>query len=181
MWLFFGGVRPYKNVDALLHALREMAPYDPVLVISGAESGYNDLVPGEMLGRTARLAEQIGVTDRIRFLAGEKDLTRTAELFEAADIVPLPYLKNYGSGILLLAITFGNFIVASRTGGMEEYLVHYPRHVLLEGLTLPEVVRGMCFAMEAVCNTPRPTVPPAEFDWTRIATNLLEQLNSNAV
>lgn len=177
-WLFFGSIRPYKNVDAVLHALRELAAYDPVLIIAGSESGYDDLVPGQLLGRTARLAEQLGVADRVRLLPERPDFIRTAELFEAADIVPLPYLKSYGSGVLLLAITFGNYIVASCTGGMEEYLAHYPRHTLLGDVTATEVARGMRAMMDAAANALRPADPPAEFDWTRIAAVLLEQLKN---
>lgn len=179
VWLFFGGIRPYKNLDAVLYALKDLEAYHPVLIVSGVESGYENMVRGEPLGRTARLAEQIGVTHRLRLLPGHCDLARTAELFEAADVVPLPYLKGYGSGVLMLAMTFGNFIVASRTGGMEEYLIKYAAHTLLDDTSIKEVTRGLQVATKAVRNLPRPSGPPIDFNWKIIAGKLLTQLRQN--
>jgi glycosyltransferase involved in cell wall biosynthesis len=68
---------------------------------------------------------------------------RTAEILEAADIVLLPYIESFGSGLLLLAMTFGKFIVATQTGGMDEYLARYPRHTLLEGPSSASVADGI--------------------------------------
>src|SRR4029453_7105282 len=64
---------------------------------------------------------------------------RTSEIFEAADVVILPYVESSGSGKLLLAMTFGKWIAATATGGMDEYLSAYPRGSILNELT-PESV-----------------------------------------
>lgn len=175
-WLFFGGIRPYKNIDAILYALKELEMYHPVLIVSGVESGYEQLVQGEPLGRTAKLAEQIGIKHRLRLLPGHCNLIRTTELFEAADIVPLPYVKSYGSGVLMLAMTFGSHIVASRTGGMEEYLMKYPAHTMLDGTSIKEVTRSLQIATMTVQNFPRLSCLPDDFNWKIIVGKLLPYL-----
>ncbi|HEU4700378.1 MAG TPA: glycosyltransferase [Gemmatimonadales bacterium] len=157
--LFFGGVRPYKNLDALLEALPHPALADTVVLVAGHESGYPDLVPGDTLGRTRARAAALGIADRLRLLSGPFDATTTAELFAAADVVALPYLKSYGSGLLLQAMTFGKHVLATRTGGMDEHLVDYPWHTMLEATDPDAVIAGLREARAAVRSNPPPARP----------------------
>lgn len=48
--LFAGGIRPYKNLDSAIEALRLPGCEQLVLVISGKEAGYPDLVQGAPWG-----------------------------------------------------------------------------------------------------------------------------------
>jgi glycosyltransferase involved in cell wall biosynthesis len=177
--LFFGGVRPYKNIDAVLEALRREGQRDPVLIVAGCEQGYNDLIPGEPLGRTRRKAEDLGVAGRVRLIEGILDLQQTAEIFEAADIVVLPYIESSGSGLLMLAMTFGKFVIATRTGGMDEYLSFYPRHVMIEGSSAASVADGIARGIE---KTPTGAehnewIRIPELEWPQIARGILEQIS----
>jgi glycosyltransferase involved in cell wall biosynthesis len=172
--LFFGGIRPYKNIDAALVAMADDRCKDTVLVVAGKESGYVDLIPGQRLGRTRRMAAEFGIADRVILIEPPFDLRRTAELMVAADILLLPYRKSYGSGLLLLGMTFGKHIVATRTGGIEEYLTDYPRHTLLQGDGPADVAAGIEAARAAMERQP-PVSPErlAKLQWRAITGELL--------
>jgi len=175
--LFFGGIRPYKNIDAVLHAFRDDRFRDAVLIVSGEEARYPDLVPGDRLGRSKRIARELGICDRVRFLYGPSPIEQFAQVLETADVLLLPYLKSYGSGALMIGLTFGLHIVATPTGGMDEYLRRYPRSTILAGASSDDLVRGMADALTRLCSEPR--VAPGtlvEFDWRHITGNLVPRL-----
>lgn len=146
--LCFGNIRPYKNIEAVLDSLVGCRSKDTILVVAGREFGFPELVQGDPLGLTRRRAEALGLLGRVRFLPGLLDLRSTSELFEAADFLLLPYNKSYGSGALLLGMTFGIHIIATRTGGMDEYLTQYPASTLLDGPDAASITKGIDLAVE---------------------------------
>lgn len=175
--LFFGGVRPYKNIDSLLVAMRRPELKGLILIVAGVESGYEDCVPDDPLGRTRRIAQELGIAERIRFIPGRLDLRQSAELLEASDVLILPYLRSYGSGLLLLGMTFGKFIAATRTGGMDEYLEDYPRHTLLNGSTPLDLAEGMGMAINRLGEWPSSNaVAIPELMWVNIAREALRRI-----
>ncbi len=177
--LFFGGVRPYKNIDSVLTAMTNPELGEPILVVAGAESGYTDCTPDDPLGRTRRIAKNLGIAGRVRLLPGPLDLQRTAELFEASDVLVLPYLKSYGSALLLLGMTFGKFIAATETGGMEEYLASYPRNILLKGPSPTDVTKGLALAIHGSKGQPNSEAASMpELMWTNIARDVLTKITA---
>jgi glycosyltransferase involved in cell wall biosynthesis len=176
--LFFGGIRPYKNIEAVLEAMRDPRLVDTLLVVAGRESGYADSVPGDPLGRTRRLAQGLGIADRVRFLPGWLDLRQTTELLEASDVLLLPYRKTYGSALLLLGMTFGKHIVATATGGMEEYLDSYRAHTLLAGSDSSHVAEGVIRALaERRRLQDNPMWAPSHLTWPAISKEVLSHLD----
>ena len=178
--LFFGAVRPYKNVDAVLYALRGAPDLDLVLLVAGVESGYPGPPAADKLARTRRLAVELGVDARVRFLAGPFSFAGTAEIFEAADLVVLPYLESFGSGQLLLAMTFGKWIAATAVGGMDEYLNAYPRGFILRELapgSLADALRELAHAIRAQGDRAL-AWDGGEFSWRQIVAALLPRLRS---
>jgi len=178
--LFFGGVRPYKNVDAALHALRSAPDLDLALLVAGVESGYPGSRAADKLARTRQLAAELGVESRVRFLPGPFSFVGTAEIFEAADLVVLPYLESFGSGQLLLAMTFGKWIAATAVGGMDEYLNAYPRGFILRELApgpLATALRELAHAIRAEGDHAF-AWDGGEFSWRRIVAALLPRLRA---
>jgi glycosyltransferase involved in cell wall biosynthesis len=171
--LFCGAVRPYKNIDAAITALAALRRDDVILVVSGSEGGGSAKDP---LARTKELIRQANVEDRVRLLPGFLDAVPMAELFEASDVLLLPYLKSYGSGLLMLGITFGKYIVATRPG-MEEAASQYPRAIILDGDDAVAVREGIEKAIGYVRCDPAPldTVLP-EFQWSNIAAKSLDEV-----
>lgn len=175
--LLFGGIRPYKNVDAVLQSLAGPGLGNVVLVVAGVESGYATPERGDALGRTRRACGELGILDRVRLLPGRPGLRETAEVFEASDILVLPYLKSYGSGLLLLGMTFQKFIVATRTGGAGEYVSKYPAHVLAEGPHADEVCRALQRAVNLSVRVPvSARRRPPDLEWSTIAREILDEL-----
>ncbi|HEY2906845.1 MAG TPA: glycosyltransferase family 4 protein [Vicinamibacterales bacterium] len=175
--LFFGGIRPYKNIDAVLAALATPALRNARLVVAGRETGYANQIPGDPLSRTRRIARELGISERTCLVPGRLDLADTSALFSAADILALPYAKSYGSASLLLGMSFGKHIVATKTGGMDEYLATYQRHTLLDGCDAQSVATGLTHAVNQLrmCRS-EPEADMAEFQWPNIAKGLLGQL-----
>ena len=176
--LFFGGIRPYKNVDAVLGAMRDERLRTAVLVVAGVESGYDARVPGDPLGRTRALVDQLGITERVRLVPGGLDCADTTALLEAADILVLPYVKSYGSALLLLGMTFDKYIVATTAGGMDEYLDAYPHHTVIACSDVEHVVAGLAEALRRLpLRQMIPAPPMPALAWSDIAKQVLAALN----
>ncbi len=179
LFLFLGSVRPYKNIDAVLEAMRKMNDRNLTLIVAGRESKYPDMVPGDPLGRARRIASALGISEKVRFLPGLLGIEETAELFESSDALLLPYSKSYGSGALLLGMTYGIHIVATRAGGMDEYLSEYPRSTIIDSADAACVERGMVQAMGLVAqDASHIDIRSHELEWRVIAEAALQQLNS---
>jgi glycosyltransferase involved in cell wall biosynthesis len=140
--LICGGIRPYKNIDSCLRALTEL-PKDVLLIVAGKESGFADSSAEDALAHTRRRARELGIEDRVRLVPHFLGRLEMAGMFEAADLLLLPYIKGYGSGLLLLGMTFRKYIVTTDTGGANEYLRNYPHHSLLARGESAEVAVGI--------------------------------------
>lgn len=107
---FVGRLVPIKNVDLLIRAfarLREVAG-GPVLVIAG---------DGPLSGELGRLAAQLGVGHRVRFVGWVHDLPR---LYRTCDLVVLSS-RNEGTPVTLIeAMAAGRAVVATRVGGVPD-------------------------------------------------------------
>lgn len=170
--LCFGGLRPYKNTDAVVRAIAADRTQRLTLLVAGSETFGDD--SSDPLAHTRQLVAAVGLGDRARLLAGPFGFAETGAIFEAADIVALPYLESYGSGLLLLAMSFGKRVVATRTGGMAEYVPGYPGHVLLDRATAADVLAGL----HAVMDLPEASGNgrPAHLEWPAIVDEILPRL-----
>jgi glycosyltransferase involved in cell wall biosynthesis len=106
--LFFGLLRPYKGIDTLLEAFREVEGAE--LWIAG-----NPRMDVEPLRRLA--AEAPG---RVRFLTRFVEDAEIPALMRRADVVALPYRDAEHSGVLYAALAFGKPLVLSAVGGFPE-------------------------------------------------------------
>ena len=106
--LFFGLLRPYKGLDTLLSAFRE---------VEGAELWIvgNPRMDVEPLRRLA--AEAPG---RARFVTRFVDDAEIPAIFRRADLVVLPYRDAEHSGVLYTGLAFGKPLVLSAVGGFPE-------------------------------------------------------------
>jgi glycosyltransferase involved in cell wall biosynthesis len=103
--LFFGLLRPYKGIDVLLEAWREVQ--DAELWIVG--------MPRMELGELRRRAPE-----SVRFVSRFVTDPELPAYFRRADVVVLPYRQIDQSGVLYTALAFGKPIVASEVGGFAE-------------------------------------------------------------
>jgi glycosyltransferase involved in cell wall biosynthesis len=106
--LCFGLVRPYKGVDVLLEAFREL---------EGAELWVVGL-PRMPMAPLEALADRCEA--RVRFVPKFITDPEIPAYFRRADLVVLPYREIEQSGVLYTALAFGKPIVASDVGGFSE-------------------------------------------------------------
>jgi glycosyltransferase involved in cell wall biosynthesis len=110
--LAFGLVRPYKGIDVLLEAFRE---------VEGAELWIvgKPLMPMEELRDLAALAP-----GTVRFVDRFVTDPEIPAFMRRADIVALPYRNIEQSGVLYTALAFGKPLVLSSVGGFPEIAEH---------------------------------------------------------
>ena len=106
--LFFGLLRPYKGLDVLLEAFRD---------VDGAELWIAGMprMPIEPLRELAARAH-----GTVRFVPRFVSDPEIPAFFRRADVVVLPYREIEQSGVLYTALAFGKPIVASSVGGFPE-------------------------------------------------------------
>jgi len=106
--LFFGLLRPYKGIDTLLRAFRE---------IDGAELWIVGN-PRMDIGPLRQLAAE--APGRVRFVARFIADAEIPAIFRRADVVVLPYRDAEHSGVLYTGLAFGKPLVLSAVGGFPE-------------------------------------------------------------
>lgn len=106
--LCFGLIRPYKGIDVLLEAFRE---------IEGAELWIVGMARMDLSGLRAQARR---CAARVRFLPRFITDPEIPAYFRRADLVVLPYREIEQSGVLYTALAFGKPIVASAVGGFSE-------------------------------------------------------------
>jgi glycosyltransferase involved in cell wall biosynthesis len=106
--LFFGLLRPYKGLDTLLRAFRELEGAELWIVGN----------PRMDVGPLRRLAA--GVSGRVRFVTRFVEDAEVPAIFRRADLVVLPYRDAEQSGVLYTGLAFGKPLVLSSVGGFPE-------------------------------------------------------------
>lgn len=106
--LCFGLVRPYKGIDVLLRAWRELG--------AGAHAELWIAGMPKMDVSALREAAPEGVRWDMRFIGDDL----LPAYFERADLVVLPYLQADQSGVLFTALAFGKPLLLSDVGGFPE-------------------------------------------------------------
>ena len=106
--LSFGVLRPYKGVDVLVEAFRELEGAE--LWVVGRP--WMDVEP---LKRAAA-----GANAKIRFVDRFVPDAQVPAFFRRADVVALPYRRIDQSGVLYTALAFAKAIVLSDVGGFSE-------------------------------------------------------------
>jgi glycosyltransferase involved in cell wall biosynthesis len=106
--LFFGLLRPYKGLDTLLEAFRE---------VEGAELWIVGNPRMDVEPLRALAAEAPG---RVRFVTRFVEDAEIPPIFRRSDVVVLPYRDAEHSGVLYTGLAFGKPLVLSAVGGFPE-------------------------------------------------------------
>lgn len=110
--LYFGLIRPYKGVEILLQACRELTDISRLKV----------LIVGEIYSGKDRIHELINVlpSGLVQLVDRYVPNEEVATWFRAADIVALPYLSATQSGIVPIAYRCLRPVIVTRVGGLPD-------------------------------------------------------------
>ena len=118
--LFFGQIAPYKGLEFLVAAFYQIARLDQDyrLIIVGRPKGPKHYWNG--------IKESISVSSvrdqviqKIEFVPDAD----TELYFKAADVLVLPYVHIFQSGVLFLAYSFGLPVIAADVGSLKEEII----------------------------------------------------------
>jgi glycosyltransferase involved in cell wall biosynthesis len=162
--LFFGGIRPYKNVPRLLDAFRQLPGDHIQLVVAGLPA----------LGVTAaELHEQAQLDPRVSLHLSFIPESDVPKFMGAADLVVLPFHSILNSGSVLLALSHNRPVLAPSMGALPEIQAQVGPHWLrlYEG-EIRTAVLATAVNESAPGEDERPDL--TAFDWQPIAERTME-------
>ncbi|NEU58098.1 glycosyltransferase [Halorussus sp. MSC15.2] len=107
VFLYFGRIRPYKQVPALVEAFGRLDAADARLVVAG--NATDDELH-------ERVASRAAADDRVRSVLEYIPDDEVQTYMNAADAVVFPFRDIFTSGSVLLAMSFGKAVVAPESG-----------------------------------------------------------------
>ncbi len=114
--LYFGLIRPYKGLDILIKALG---------TIKHELDDYTALILGEAYEDSQKYVDLIKSEGISSYTIFRNEFISDNELplyFSAADVVVLPYRTATQSGIVGIALQMDRPVIATRVGGLGEYI-----------------------------------------------------------
>jgi glycosyltransferase involved in cell wall biosynthesis len=112
VYLFFGGIRPNKGIEALITAFRQLSGQELRLVVVG-----KPWPPPEHVLRLKELATR---DKRVQLLPQFVPDDEVQLYMNAADVVVLPFASILTSGSVILAMSFARPVVVPSTGCLPE-------------------------------------------------------------
>ena len=119
--LFFGRITPYKGIEYLLTAFRQLASKSGQyrLIIAGQPKKGNEEYLEQIEAAIGSESGRGGVIVRSQFIP-DSDI----ELYlKAADVMVLPYKDIFQSGVLFLGYSYGLPVIATDVGSFREEIV----------------------------------------------------------
>ncbi|HEV2428429.1 MAG TPA: glycosyltransferase family 4 protein [Thermoplasmata archaeon] len=175
--LFVGRLASNKGLPTLLDSFRDLARDDPTasLVLVGADGG--------MRASLEARARSFGIAPRVHFTGFLADEALLSAAFQEARIFLLPSAYEAFGLVLLEALAHGTPVIASRVGGIPEFVEDGKCGRLVE----PSDAAALSRALRELWNDAdsrqrfgefgRTQVAP-RFTWDRVADELLELFRS---
>jgi D-inositol-3-phosphate glycosyltransferase len=181
LFVFAGRLEPLKGVDVILHALALLTAGgrhpEVRLLVLGADSGSGS---GGEQARLRRLAEELGLTDRVDFL-GSVPQRRLASYYAAADACLMPsYSESFGL-VGLEAQACGTAVIASNVAGLASVVRDGVTGFLVDGHDPADYADRMRRVLETTHLAEelglRGSRLARAFSWERTADQLLERFS----
>ena len=115
--LYFGVVRPYKGVDVLVEAFRQVEDAELWVV-------------GRPLEVSVEHLRRLAPPGRVRFVDRYVSDAELPAFFRRADLLVLPHLNVDMSGVLFAGLAFGKAMLMSDVGGFRELVDEHGAGVL---------------------------------------------------
>jgi glycosyltransferase involved in cell wall biosynthesis len=135
-FVLFGKIKPYKGVDLLIEAVRQLRP--------AAQARCEVLVIGRpYMDTTPLTSAAAALGDRIRFDFRFVPDDELLAVLNGADVLIFPYREIDMSGVLMAALRTGRPIVASNIGGFAELLEHERNALLVPPDDVPALTQAI--------------------------------------
>jgi glycosyltransferase involved in cell wall biosynthesis len=113
VYLFVGNARPYKGIEHLVQAFRDVGDDDTALILAARR--------GLLPEYADRIEEMVSGDPNIRMCTSPFFASDEFQLYlNAADVVVLPFTDVLTSGTAILALSFGKPVVMPRMGCLPE-------------------------------------------------------------
>lgn len=126
--LFVGRLERLKGTGLLIEALAQLVAeprfHDVVVLVAGGDSGDGSVQaghPGGERGRLERLAADLGMASRVRFI-GALPTPDLADLYALADVVAVPSRTESFGLVALEALASGTPVVTTGVGGLRDII-----------------------------------------------------------
>ncbi|MGB1032713.1 MAG: glycosyltransferase family 4 protein, partial [Flavobacteriales bacterium] len=166
--LFFGLIREYKGLKVLIQAFNLL------------NDEYQLIIAGECydeVGEYEQLIDKSDHSSRIKFVNEFISDDQVPFFFSAADAVVLPYLTATQSGVTAIAMHFGLPVIASKTGGLHQFVDHNNTGLLVEPIGDPIALKD---AVNAWFSASRKETEvkishwAKQFSWEKFCKDLIE-------
>ena len=138
--LAFGHIRDEKKLDLFISQMGSMP--DLFLIVAGKEQKNQDKVISDY----QKIAKDVKVAERCRWLTHYVSNEEASELFNASDFVLLTYSSSYvsASGVLFLAVRYRKPCLASSgESPLKKAVNEYELGVFIEPDSPPAIAEGM--------------------------------------
>jgi beta-1,4-mannosyltransferase len=161
--LFFGMIKPYKNIDLLMELFKQAKLLDYILVVAG-----NTDSP-ELRETLQKHAKHPNIHLFLQFIPDDK----LHIYLSAADTVILPYKTILNSGALLLALSFNRPVIAPHIGAfasLQQELGSKWIYSYADDLNVNALKNALRYLEAQDRSTP---CPLENYDWNKIALSTL--------
>jgi D-inositol-3-phosphate glycosyltransferase len=119
--LSFGRIKPYKGIEYLLAAFRQLTANGQRyrLIVAGEVQKGNETYLRTLEQSVAEEIERGMIIFKTQFIPDEE----IEAYFKAADVLVLPYVDIFQSGVLFLGYSFGLPVIATDVGSFREEIV----------------------------------------------------------
>ena len=173
--LFFGRLKSTKRLDLLLRAMPNIDP--SIQLIIAGHSGKEDFI------KYKEIIEELNLSGRlildINYISEEK----REWYFKAANCMVLPYDVIFQSGVLLMSLSYGLPVVATKIPPFEEIIQNRSSGLLFEKGNATDLAKQINLLMKDDClrkEMPKKAVNhmQKQFSWDDIAKNYIFILES---
>lgn len=175
--LFFGYIRKYKGLIYLIRALdllKKEIPQVKLFIVGKAVEDFTQY---------QKEIDNLGLQQNVEINLDYVPFDQAKNYFKKANVVVLPYLNIYQSGVLQLAYGFGKPVVTTNVGGLQEAVENGRSGFIVP----PEDENALSEKISAILNSRELQqemgnyalhLAKTKFSWDSIAINTLELYRS---
>jgi glycosyltransferase involved in cell wall biosynthesis len=141
--LFAGRLHPVKGVEYLIEAINILKDRDIKLFVVG---DFEENI--EYSRKIFEMVRRFGIGDKIEFIGRIFDDWRLAEFYRSSDILVLPSVWDTSPITLVEAMCFGLPIVASKVGGIPEYVEDGVNGILVHPKDSQELAKAISLLID---------------------------------